>query len=196
MFSEPSGLNQSWVFPTGIFGWEPASDKHIHSIQRPNQHFDSAKIGFKPKVRAQIHSTVCELLTSLSTSLPPKQSTQWVILSGLLYEEVPIKVIQVLLVKTWQAAEAGGRCVANFLPTALSTRDFPCPMLDFRFIRARQEEMAHMHTVLFLLINKLPSCLITKPLTILTVLFKTCRNSDSNKPEISWPRYWEQNNIE
>lgn len=174
-FSEPSGLNQPCVFPTGIFRREPASDKQIHPVQRPNQHFDSTKNGFK--FGAPIHSTVAEFLTSPCTLLPPKQSTQWIILSGLLSGKVILKITQVLLVKTRQAAEAGGRCVTSFLPTPLSTRDFPCLLLDFRFITARQEELAHMHTVLFLLINKLPSCLITKPLIILTVLFKTCGNS-------------------
>lgn len=84
MFSEPSGLNQYWVFPTGIFRWKPASDKHIDPVQRPKQHCDSTKIGFKPKVRAQIHSAVCELFTSPCTSLP-KQSTHQIILSRLLW---------------------------------------------------------------------------------------------------------------
>lgn len=60
---------------------------------------------------------------------------------------------------------------------------FPAPSAEgtccthfwvLRFITARQEKMAHMLTVLILLINKLPSCLITKPLIILTVLFKIC----------------------
>lgn len=38
MFSELSGLNQSWV---GTLKWEPASDKHIDLFQMPNQHVDS-----------------------------------------------------------------------------------------------------------------------------------------------------------
>ena len=70
----------------------------------------------------------------------------------------------------------GVRYVASFLLALLSRRDLPYLLFVFRFITARQQKMAHMHTVLILLINKLPSCLRTKPLIILTVLFKICGN--------------------
>lgn len=68
MFSELSGLNQSCLFPIRTLGWEPASDKHVEPVQRPNQHLDGKQIEFKPKVKAQIHSTPQSLLWKVHSS--------------------------------------------------------------------------------------------------------------------------------